>query len=141
MGCTDPLRPMMAASAAILGLKGSARPLAFCSAPPGAKPSLKGCSGNDTLSAAATPVRPSPGWPRFMPARRGRRAELQERARVPLWACDLLEGFRGHQLPVLRAVRQALRWLLAEVQGLIDSSAEAQTDLDLISNVYARAEP
>ena len=75
-----------------------------------------------------------------MPAHRGHRFELRHRVRVPVWARELLDRFRGQPLQHLLAVRQALRWVLEEVQHLIDT-LEVQTDLDRVEVVNARAGP
>jgi len=66
-----------------------------------------------------------------MPAHRGRRSNLQERARAPAWARELLERFRSWNLAGQRSALTALRWLVAEVQALVDQAEVGQAEVQL----------
>ena len=96
------------------------------------------CAETPGLGWSRLPCAETPGGPRCMPAHRGQRSELRQRVRIPAWARELVAGFRLLPVPELRQVLSALRWLLTEVQHLIDVQ-EGETELDRLSDGNARA--
>ena len=90
------------------------------------------------VSSETTPIR-SPGCARKRPpgqcmprsAHRGRRGDLQEAARAPRWARQLLGELREQDLSGLHAAVRALHWVIACLQRIIHER-EQETNLDRV---------